>query len=233
MTSMNANIKKRLIRTAVLSAVALCIGAGVGFYQIKFEKARVTRQGENRSEAPPPVAGLEIGGPFSLINQDGQAVTEKTYEGQYKLIYFGFTYCPAICPTELQKVSRVINALEKNKPEMAQQVQPLFISVDPQRDTADVMKQYVSLFHPKLIGLTGTQPQIDFVTKSYRIFAKKVSDPDAQEYTQDYTHDYTGDHSSYLYLMGPENTLVSIYRMDDTADEVYKDIVARLEANAS
>lgn len=223
---MNPNIKKRLIRTAVLSAVALCIGAGVGYYQIKFEKARVTRQGENTSETPLPVAGLEIGGPFSLTNQDGVAVTEKTYAGQYKLIYFGFTYCPAICPTELQKVSRVMNALEKNNPEMANDVQPLFITVDPQRDTVEVMQQYVGLFHPKLAGLTGTQPQIDFITKSYRIFAKKVEDPAAPG-------DYTMDHSSYLYLMGPENTLVSIYRVDDSADDLYKDIVARLEANAS
>ncbi len=222
---MNPNIKKRLTRTLVLSLIALAIGAGVGYYQIKFESARVSKQGENTAQRPAPVAGLEIGGPFSLTDHNGQAVTEKTYEGQYKLIYFGFTYCPAICPTELQKVSRVMSALEKNNPEMAQNVQPLFITIDPERDTVEVMNQYVSLFHPSLIGLTGTKPQIDFVTKSYRIFAKKVDDPEQQ--------DYTMDHSSYLYLMGPKNTLVSIYRMDDTADYVYEDIAKRLDAAAS
>ena len=82
------------------------------------------------------------------------------------------------------------------------------------------MKDYVSLFHPKLIGLTGTQPQIDFVSKAYRIFARKVDDP-AQ-------NDYTMDHSSYLYLMSPDNTLAAIYRMDDDADYIYDDILKRL-----
>lgn len=222
---MNKNIKQRLLRTAILSLVALIIGAGVAYYQIQFQSARVMNKGENTKTKPAPVAGLEIGGPFSLTGHTGRDVSEKTYDGQYKLIYFGFTYCPAICPTELQKISRVISALEKKKPAIADKIQPLFITVDPGRDTVAVMKDYVSLFHPRLVGLTGTQPQIDFITKSYRIFARKVDDPEQQ--------DYTMDHSSYLYLMGPDNTLVSIYRMDDDADHVYNDILARVEGSAS
>lgn len=222
---MKTEIKKRLLRTFILALLALIIGAGVGFYQHKFKSARVMSKGASQSEAPLPVAGLDIGGPFSLMDHTGAAVTEKTYDGQYKLIYFGFTYCPAICPTELQKVSRVMSALEKKNPEIAAKFQPLFITVDPQRDTVGVMKDYVSLFHPKLLGLTGTQPQVDFITKAYRIFARKVETEEQQ--------DYTMDHSSYLYLMGPDNRLMALYRMDDNADFVFKDIVVRASLRAA
>jgi len=221
---MSNAVKNRIIRTLVLAVIALAIGVGVGWYQISIQDARVIKKGTDGHSAPTPVAGLKLGGPFSLTDHTGQAVTEKTYDGQYKFIYFGFTYCPAICPTELQKVSRVMSALEKNEPDVAAKIAPLFITIDPERDTVPVMKDYVSLFHPRLVGLTGTQPQIDFVSKAYRIFARKVEDP-AQ-------NDYTMDHSSYLYLMTPENSLAAIYRMDDSADYVYEDILSRINAAA-
>ena len=218
---MKQQVKNRILRIFILSIVAILIGAGVAYYQVKFQKAHVRGQNSGASGGS-PIAGLEVGGPFTLTNHMGEKVTQDDYAGQYKLIYFGFTYCPAICPTELQKVSRVTNALEKNNPELAGQFQPLFITVDPERDTVEVMKDYVSLFHPDLIGLTGTQPQIDFVTKSYRIFARKVDDPDSDD-----PQDYTMDHSSYLYLMGPEGNLLGLYRMDDDADYIYNDILKR------
>ncbi len=216
-------MKEKLVRIFVLAIVALIIGAGTAWYQVKFESARITQQGLS-SEKPLPVAGLEIGGPFSLTDHTGKNVTEKDYADQYQLIYFGFTYCPAICPTELQKMSRVMTALEKSKPVLAEQTQPLFITVDPERDTVPVMKDYVSLFHPKLIGLTGTQPQIDFVIKAYKIFARKVDDSEQ--------NDYTVDHSSYIYLMGKDNQLLSIYRMDDDADYVYNDVVKHISGQS-
>lgn len=217
---MNKAIKIRLIRTCVLAITALAIGAGVGWYQISLQDARVVKKAESGASRPAPVAGLKLGGPFTLTTHLGEKVTEADYADQYKFIYFGFTYCPAICPTELQKMSRVISALEKNKPALAAEITPLFITVDPERDTVSAMKDYVSLFHPRMVGLTGTQPQIDFVSKAYRIFARKVEDPDQ--------NDYTMDHSSYLYLMTPENTLAAIYRMDDSADYVYKDILKQI-----
>ena len=184
------------------------------------QNARTVTKDGKPSETAMPMAGLNIGGAFSLTDHDGQAVTEKTYGDDYKLIYFGFTYCPAICPTELQKISRVMKAFEKNHPDVAKDIQPLFITVEPERDTVDVMREYVSLFHPKLIGLTGTEPQIDFIKKGYRIFAAKVEDGDAQ--------DYTVDHSSFIYFMGPDNQLISMYKVDDSADAVYQDIENRL-----
>jgi len=217
---MKPEIKKRLLRTLIFSLIALVIGAGVGWVQIQMQSARITTKDGKPMETAMPMAGLQIGGPFSLTDHTGADVTEKNYDGQYKLIYFGFTYCPAICPTELQKISRVMGAMEKNKPETAKTIQPLFITVDPERDRVPVMREYVSLFHPRLIGLTGSVPQIDFVKKSYRIFATKVQDESA--------NDYTMDHSSFIYLMGPDNTLISMYRVSDKADDVYQDILKRL-----
>ena len=211
---MNEVVKKRLLRTMVLAALALVIGAGVGWVQIGMKNARTVTKG---SSAEAPIAGLNIGGPFTLTDHEGTEVTEKTYDGQYKLIYFGFTYCPAICPTELQKMSRVMNALEDNYPEAAQNIQPLFVTIDPERDTVPVMQEYVNLFHPRLIGLTGTVPQINIVKKNYRIYASKVETEDQ--------NDYTMDHSSFIYLMGPDNTLLGMYRTSDTPDGMYQDII--------
>ncbi|MCB1720154.1 MAG: SCO family protein [Alphaproteobacteria bacterium] len=217
---MNPQIKKRLVRTALFSLIALVIGVGVGWMQIQMQAARVTTKEGKPAETAMPVAGLSFGGPFSLIDHTGAQVSEKTYEGKYKLIYFGFTYCPAICPTELQKMSRVLSALEKNHPEALENVQPLFISVDPERDTLDVMREYIGLFHPQLVGLTGTTAQIDLIKKRYRVFASKVEDETNQ--------DYTVDHSSFTYLMGPNDELIGMYRMKDTADQIYQDLIKRL-----
>ncbi|MBL4803797.1 MAG: SCO family protein [Alphaproteobacteria bacterium] len=207
-------MKKRILRTLLFSAVALAIGVGVAWVQVGMKSARTVQKGAS-TEAP--IAGLNIGGPFTLTDHEGTEVTEKTYDGQYKLIYFGFTYCPAICPTELQKMSRVMNALEDNYPEAAQNIQPLFVTIDPERDTVPVMQEYVSLFHPRLIGLTGTVPQINIVKKNYRIYASKVETEEQ--------NDYTMDHSSFIYLMGPDNTLLGMYRTSDTPDGMYQDIV--------
>jgi len=218
---MKPEIKKRLLRTLIFSIVALIVGVGAGWMQVQMESARTLTRDGKPSKTAMPMAGLNIGGAFSLTDHNGQAVTEKTYDGQYKLIYFGFTYCPAICPTELQKISRVMNALEKNHPAAAKTVQPLFITIDPERDTVDVMKEYVSLFHKNMIGLTGSVPQIDFVKKAYRIFATKVEDENMS--------DYTVDHSSFIYLMGSDNTLISMYRVSDTPDEMYEDLLKQLD----
>ncbi len=209
---MNQKLKNRLLRTAILCLIGLAVGAAVAYYQMQFETARVLKQGDSVATNAAPVAGLKIGGPFTLTDHNGNKITEESFAGQYKLIYFGFTYCPAICPTELQKITKVLNELGP----YGDQIQPLLITIDPERDTPDVLKEYVSLFHPRLIGLTGTQPQIDNVLKNYRIFATKVEDDNLNEYTMD--------HSTFIYLMGPNNDLMSIYRLQDTADFMLEDI---------
>lgn len=176
----------------------------------------VIKQGTSTAIAP--VAGIAIGGPYTLTDQDGSARTEQDFKGDYKLIYFGFTYCPAICPTELAKISAVMNQLPE---ETAEKIQPLFITIDPERDTVEVMKDYISLFHPKLIGLTGTPEQIEAVKDAYRVYAKKVQD--------ETMNDYTMDHSSFIYFMGPEDNLLGMYRIKDTPDYMIEDMTKQMK----
>ncbi len=198
--------KARMIRIAVLSVVALVLAF-----------AFVSRQNNKAEPAPPaPMAGAAIGGPFTLVDHNGKTVTQADYAGHYKLIYFGFTFCPAICPTELQKMAVVMDALG----EEGRKIQPLFITVDPERDTIEVMRQYVELFHPRLTGLTGSRAQIDDVIKTYRVYAARVEDPEMSEYTMD--------HSSYIYLMSPEDKPIAIYKMQDAAADIAKDIGKRI-----
>lgn len=161
-----------------------------------------------------------FGGPFSLMDHHGNSVTEKTYAGQYKLMYFGFTFCPAICPTELSKITASLNALGED----AKRIQPIFVTVDPERDTVQKMKSYVELFHPSLVGLTGTQDQISSMLKSYKIFAAKVDDPNLTEYTMD--------HSSFIYLIAPDGRLLHIFKIGDTADAMTTTIRAWLEKDS-
>ena len=211
---MKSHIKKRLLRTFIFSLVALVIGGGTAWWQISTQEALVIKGGSQQTgERATQIAGLKIGGPFTLIDHHGNKVTEASYPGQYKLIYFGFTYCPAICPTELQKMRQAVKALPS---EMAEKIQPLFITTDPERDSVAVMKDYVSLFDPRLVGLTGTIPQIEHIKKAYRIFAVKVQDESMDEYTID--------HSSFTYLMSPEGDLVAMYRVKDTADFMAEDL---------
>lgn len=214
-------MNNRAIRISVFSILALIIGSAIAYWQVSSQDARVIKTSSRpmtEADKPTKIAGLDIGGPFTLSDQNGNKVTEKSYTDQYKLIYFGFTYCPAICPTELQKMRQVMNGLPDT---VASTIQPLFITIDPERDTVAVMKDYVSLFHPRLIGLTGTPPQIDIVKKHYRIFAAKVPDETGE--------DYTMNHSSFTYLMSPENTLVGMYRLKDTADMMVKDIQSKID----
>ena len=160
-----------------------------------------------------PVAGVSIGGAYDLIDHNGAPRTDADFTGQYKLIYFGFTYCPAICPTELQKISAVMAKLPA---ETAANIQPLFITIDPERDTVEAIKDYLSLFHEKFIGLTGSKDQIDAAKKAYRVYARAVQD--------DTMGDYTMDHSSYIYFMSPDDKLLGMYRIKDTPDYMITDM---------
>ena len=108
----------------------------------------------------PPLEGARIGGPFTLTDQNGRKVSDTSFPGKYKLIYFGYTFCPDVCPVDLQLIGRGLAAFEKSDPARAAKVQPIFITTDPERDTPPVLKEYVAAFHPRLIGLTGTPQQI-------------------------------------------------------------------------
>lgn len=161
------------------------------------------------STPDPAMPGMDLGGPFTLVNQDGKTVTEKDFTGKYKLIFFGFTYCPDVCPTELQKMTQIMGLLDE---ETAAKVQPIFISVDPERDDVKTVKAYVEQFDPRLVGLTGTVEQVEAVKKAYRVYAAKVDmgDPD----------NYMVDHSAFTYFMGPNDENLAIFPAKDTAEDV-------------
>jgi len=134
-----------------------------------------------------------VGGPFTLTDHTGKQVTDKDFRGRTMVVVFGFTFCPDICPTELQLISA---ALDKLGPK-AKDVVPLFITIDPERDTPEQLASYVKSFHPRLLGLTGTQQEIEAAAKAYRVYFKKVADPKS-------TAGYTMDHSAFIYVMGPD-----------------------------
>jgi protein SCO1/2 len=130
-----------------------------------------------------------IGGPFALTDHTGRLRSDSEFRGRLMIVYFGYTFCPDVCPTDLQAITMALNALGP----LASEVQPIFITVDPERDTK-VLAQYVSAFHPSLIGLTGSPAEIRKVANSYKAFYTKVSD--------ERTGEYSIDHSGVIYLMG-------------------------------
>jgi protein SCO1/2 len=155
------------------------------------------------------VGGPPVGGPFTLQDSDGRTVTDRDFRGKYLLVYFGYTYCPDVCPTTLNAVAQAIEQLGRR----ADELQPLFITVDPRRDTPVVMKQYTAAFSPRLLGLTGTSAQIAAVAKEYRVYY-------AEHRTGPGPNDYSMDHSSLLYLMGPDGRFVAPIRTDASGAEI-------------
>lgn len=168
--------------------------------------------GQAGSAEEAPLAGAAIGGSFSLINQNGEWVTDQTFAGKYRLMYFGYTFCPDVCPVDLQRLMAGYRLLEKQAPEVAAKLQPIFITIDPERDTPDVMKSYVAAFHPKLMGLTGTPAEIADVAKRYAIVYGKAEGSG--------TTDYLMDHSNQTYLFGPDGKPIALIPQDGTAEAI-------------
>jgi cytochrome oxidase Cu insertion factor (SCO1/SenC/PrrC family) len=154
--------------------------------------------------------GTGVGGPFSLLNQDGKRVTEKDFLGKYMLVAFGYTYCPDICPGELQVIS---NAMDQLGP-VADKIVPVFISVDPQRDTVKQMHEYVHNFHPTIVGLTGTPNEIKEAAKSYRVYYKKDDSSGGGG------SNYAIVHSTFIYLMNPSGEYVTHFNYGITSEEL-------------
>ncbi|MEP3225260.1 MAG: SCO family protein [Parasphingorhabdus sp.] len=167
--------------------------------------------------AEPPLAGAKIGGTFTLTNQDGGKTSDSDFTGQYRIIYFGFTYCPDVCPVDLANLMNGLTLAEKAKPELAEKIQPLFISLDPERDGPEQLKQYVDNFHPRLIGLTGSLDDITAVAKKYLIIFNKRESPGFSEYLID--------HSRQGYLFGPDGEPIALLPFDGTAQQVADEIM--------
>jgi protein SCO1/2 len=156
-----------------------------------------------------------VGGPFSLTDQNGKTVTDADFKGEPFLVFFGYTHCPDVCPTTLFEMSEVLKRLGPD----ADRTAALFISVDPERDTPEVLKRYVSSFHPRIFGLTGTPQQIEAVKKAYRVYAKKSESKDG---------DYTMDHTAVVFLMDKDGRFVAPFNLERGADVAAADLRRRL-----
>lgn len=171
------------------------------------------RLGEPNSTAQVAEEGpVPLGGPFTLIDSTGKQVTNRELLGRYALIYFGYIYCPDICPTALASMARGLDLLESVKPAAAQMVQPVFITIDPERDRPEAVGQYVEAFHPRLLGLTGSPEQVAAAAKGYRVFYQKVNPETSSEYLMD--------HASNLFLMDPTGRFVTHFPHNATPDRI-------------
>ena len=156
------------------------------------------------------IANVEIGGPFTLTDHTGRQVTQADFLGNFALLFFGYTFCPDVCPTELGDIALALDELGDD----SVAITPLLITIDPERDTPAVLGEYVPLFHERLIGLTGTPEQVKAVADAYRVLYQRVEDPS-------YTY-YLMDHTSFVYLLDPEGNVASLLRYGTPPEEMAK-----------
>lgn len=163
-----------------------------------------------------PLAGATIGGPFTLTNQDGERVSDTQFAGKYRVMYFGYTYCPDICPVDAQRIGAAVRQLEKTDPAIAEKVVPIFVTVDPERDGPDEVKAFVSNFHPRMVGLTGTTEEIAAVAKRFAIYyaAQPASEGGG----------YLVDHQQLAYLMGPSGEPIALLPVEESPEAIAAEI---------
>lgn len=168
------------------------------------------------SDALGITGGVTVGGPFKLIDSTGRVVSDSGFRGKWMLVYFGYSFCPDVCPTELQVIASALDGLGPD----AAKIAPIFITIDPERDTPEVIGGYVKLFDDRLIGLTGSVAEIAAVARAYRVYYAKAERKDSTQYLMD--------HSSFIYLMGPDGKLRALYRPGSTAQELTAALRTRL-----
>ncbi|KAM4692078.1 protein SCO1 homolog, mitochondrial [Rhinophrynus dorsalis] len=199
---------KSLVITVAFGGVLMA-----GMKYLKKEKEDKLEQERKRSLGKPL-----LGGPFSLVDHNGQPKTDKDYHGQWVLLYFGFTHCPDICPEEMEKMVLVVDEIDKipTLPNLT----PLFITIDPERDDKDAVASYIKEFSPKMIGLTGTTEQIEKVARAYRVYFS--SGP------KDEDNDYIVDHTIIMYLLGPDGSFVDYYGQNKRNTEISASIASHM-----
>ena len=178
----------------------------------------LTACGGDAPAAPePPLAGADIGGSFELVDKNGKTVRWDDFAGKYRVVYFGYAYCPDVCPNDVGKMARGISLFAKEAPELAAQVQPIFITIDPERDTPEVVGQFAAAFSDDLIGLTGSPEQVKQAADNFRVFYSRGEDTPGGGYLMD--------HSAITYLFGKQGEPIATL----PTDQGPKAVAAELE----
>ncbi|KAJ3075259.1 Cu-binding protein [Podochytrium sp. JEL0797] len=205
--------------------VAAFVASGALLYgYFSYSKNQLAEQKAAAAQRDQGVGKPTIGGPFSLVDFDGRPVTDLDYRGKFMLMYFGYTFCPDVCPEELDKMAIVVDNLKALRKD--QTIVPIFISCDPKRDSLESIKEYLKDFHPDFIGLTGTHAQIKRAAKAYRLYYS--APPLAFD---DDDSDYLVDHSIFFYLVDPEGKYIAHFGKQETAETVTQKIVEFLKSN--
>jgi len=193
----------------VLFIVVLFVAGFAAAYSIRLTPQRAQTEGK-----------ALIGGPFSLFDTDGKQVADGNFRGKLMLVMFGYTHCPDVCPTELQNIAEVMDKLGAD----ASQVAPVFITVDPQRDTQQVLASYLKSFRPAITGLTGSSDEVASAAKAYRVYFRKAAG-DAENYTVD--------HSAFIYLMDREGNYITHFTFNTPADTIVHAIKRHISGEKS
>ncbi len=166
--------------------------------------------GEQTISAP----AVQLGGPFALTDQNGMRRTDDEFRGKYMLVFFGYTYCPDVCPTTLAVISAALDMMGQR----GERIAPIFVSIDPERDTPETMKAYLSAYGERWVGLTGTEDEIASIAKAYRVYYRANKDEGTN---------YTVDHSGVVYLMKPDGTYLFNYSLSNSPDAMAADLTRR------
>jgi cytochrome oxidase Cu insertion factor (SCO1/SenC/PrrC family) len=194
-------------RTIILAVSMLLVALATGLFALSVMKT------------PPVGSGTAlIGGPFSLVDHTGKRVTDKDFKGRYMLVLFGYTFCPDVCPGEMQVVSAALDLLGAD----AQKIQPVFVAVDPARDTVEAVAGFVSNFHPSFRGLTGTEADVQTMVRNYRVVVRKIENKDRPE-------DYLVEHSLLIYLMDGDGKYVTHFSYGTDAKALAEEMRAALK----
>jgi protein SCO1/2 len=183
---MNESVPRPIVLIALLLALALAACA--------------------RGSATPPLEGASMGGAFTLTDQNGRRVSDHDFAGKYRIVYFGYTFCPDVCPVDMQVIGAGLRQFEAEEPARAARVQPIFITVDPARDTPQVLRQFVAAFHPRMIGLTGSEAEVAQAARAYRVFYERGEATPGGGYMVN--------HSRMAVLYGPEGRPIAIIPPD-------------------
>ena len=211
-----ANVNPRKLRIAVWTvAIVANLGlAGAYLWIVRSDPPVGTISGSDEAD---------LRSDFSLTDHTGRDVTESDYSGRWQLVVFGFTFCPDICPTTLDYVGTTLDLLGPD----VESVAPLFVTVDPERDTVEIMAEYVTAFHPRIIGLTGSPEQVAAVSDGFKVFYAKLEDESAPD-------GYLMAHTGYIYLMRPDGRFEAVFRESDQEPERFaKEILVRIGKRGS